>query len=287
MDEFLSGLAAAAFLRRAVVAALLASVVCGVLGTLAVVRRSTYVAGAVSHSVLAGIGFARYAAVVWGWTWMTPRVGSMAAALVVAAILGSAAQRERVRGDTVLSIVWTVGMAVGLAFLAGVPGYKADLMNALFGNILLVTETDLVWMASFGVVAVAALAATWRWVLATCFHAGLARLRGVPVPAVETMLSVLEALAVVMLVKIVGVVLIIALLAIPAAAAGMMTRRLVPMMFVATGLSVFVTVGGLALAYAPDWPVGPTIVLLSTAVYGAVALAAHALRKKNASRTVR
>lgn len=277
MSEFLRACLDYPFLARAVGAALLAAVLCGTVGTLAVVRRSTYVAGAVSHSVLAGIGFARFAAHAWGWTWLTPTGGAFAAAALAAAILsGSSRRGGATRPDTVLSLLWTVGMAAGLAFMSAVPGYQEDLMGYLFGNILLVTPGDLAWMAALAATAVGATALLWRHVLAVAFQRDLARVRGVPTRAVDLLLALLEAFSVVLLARIVGVVLVIALLAIPAATAGLAARRLAPMMVLAAALCATTTLGGLALSYGPDWPVGPAIVLLSAGLYVAV-LALRAL----------
>ncbi len=281
MTEFLQGLAEFPFLQRAAAAALLAAVVCGTVGTLAVVRRSTYVAGAVSHSVLAGIGFARFAAFAWGWTLLTPTGGAFAAAALAALVLAASARRShRARPDTTLSLLWTVGMAAGLAFMSAVPGYQEDLMGYLFGNILLVTPGDLAWMAALDVAVLVVYRALWRHILALSFNRSLACVRGVPVRATETVLSLLEAFAVVLLAKVVGVVLVIALLAIPAATANLFSRRLVPMMILAVALAAAMTLGGLALGYGPDWPAGPTIVLLSAAIY-ALAAGVRRLRPAN------
>ena len=262
-----------AFLQRAVAAALLAAVACGMVGTLAVVRRSTYVAGAVSHSVLAGIGFARFAAFAWGWTFLTPAGGAFLAAAVAAFILSAAGRGgPRHRPDTVLSILWTVGMALGLAFMHAVPGYQEDLMGYLFGNLLLVSPADLGWMAALDLATFVAFRLLWRHILALSFNRDLARIRGTRVRAVEMLLALLEAFSVVLLAKLVGIVLVIALLAIPAATAGHLSRRLLPMMLLAAVLCAASSLGGLALAYVRDWQVGPTIVLLSAAVYAVVAV---------------
>ena len=280
MSEFVSACLAYPFLQRAVAAALLASVLCAMVGTLAVVRRSTYVAGAVSHSVLAGIGFARYAAYAWGLTLLTPTGGAFVAAALAAGILSWSSRRSTTgRPDTTLSILWTVGMAAGLAFMNAVPGYQEDLMGYLFGNILLVTPGDLAWMGALALAAAAGLSLLWRHVMAVCFQRELARVRGVPTRAVDLLLSLLEAFSVVLLSRIVGIVLVIALLVLPAATAGLLSRRLVPMMALAGLLCAFTTLGGLAIAYAPDWPPGPCIVLFGAAVYLLVAAARRILQR--------
>jgi zinc transport system permease protein len=122
-------------------------------------------------------------------------------------------------------------------------------------------------MAGLDAALLAALTLGYRGLLAICFNEELARLRGVRVAVYETLLALLVAVAVVLLVKVVGVVLAIALLTLPAATAATFTRRLVPMMAAATSLCAALTVGGLALSYAPEWPAGATIILLAGGVY--------------------
>ncbi len=267
MSGFLSACAQHAFLRQALVASVLAAVACGTVGSLIVVRRSTYIAGAISHSVLAGLGFARYAAVVWGWEAFHPTLGALLAAVLSALLVVAICARGHARRDTVLSVVWAVGMAVGIAFMAATPGYQEDLMSYLFGNVLLVSRQDLIVMALLNGLLVALLALGYRGLLAVSFNAELAGIRGVRTLTFETLLGLLTAVAVVLLIQVVGVVLVIALLTLPAATAALFTRRLVPMMLMATLLCAFVTVGGLALSYTPEWPVSSTIVFLAGGLY--------------------
>ena len=115
--EFFSAVADFPFLRHAVIAGLLAGVACGVVGTYVVVRRITYIAGAIAHCVLAGLGIARYLQVVHGWP-VPPQVGAVVAAVVAALIIGFVSLYIREREDTVIGAVWAIGMAVGILFIA-------------------------------------------------------------------------------------------------------------------------------------------------------------------------
>ena len=256
-----------AFLQHAVLAGGLAAVAGGVVGSLVVVRRTTYLAGAISHCVLAGLGLARYLQRVHGLTWFTPMLGASLAAVLAAALIAWLTVRQRQRPDTALSIVWAVGMALGVSFLAATPGYQDDLMSYLFGSILLVSPSELALMAALDVVLLAIVGLCFNRLLAVAFSADQARLRGVRVAFYETLFLVLTALTVVLLVKVAGIVLALALLTLPAATAGLLTRRLPPMMAAATGIGAVVTVGGLALSYGPEWPPGATIVEVAAAVY--------------------
>ncbi len=267
MSEFWQDLARFTFLQYAVAAGLLASVASGVVGSYVVARRTTYVAGAISHCVLGGMGLARYLERVHGWTAATPMRGAVVAAVVAALVVGVVTLRGRQRADTVLSAVWAVGMALGVSFMVATPGYHEDLMSYLFGNILMVAGADLRLMIGLNVAVLILAALGHHALVAIGFNERLARLRGVRVELYELLFLVVTALTVVLLVKVVGIILAIALLTLPAATAGFFTTRLPHMMLLATVLSMGLTLGGLALSYRPEWPAGATIVQLAGLVY--------------------
>ena len=272
---FFKDLGSYPFLVNAVVAAVLASVAAGLAGSLVVVRRSTYLAGAVSHSILAGLGLARLLQRRFGFEGLTPMGGAVLVAVGVALLLARLTSRGKHRSDTVLSAVWTGGMALGVSFVAATPGYQDDLMSYLFGSILLVTGGDLAWMAGMDVLILGVMALCYNRFLAIAFNEELARLRGVNTALYETVYHVLTALTVVLLVRVAGIVLAIALLTLPAAAAGLLTRRLDRMMALAVVIGIGVSLLGLAVSYAPGWPPGATIVELAVLVYLAAACLAR------------
>jgi zinc transport system permease protein len=267
MLSFFQDLLAYPFLRNAVLAAVLASVAAGLTGSLVVVRRSTYLAGAVSHSVLAGLGLARLLQRRFGFDGLTPMMGAVLVAAAVAVLLARLTRRGEHRTDTVLSAVWTGGMALGVLFVAATPGYQDDLMSYLFGSILLVSGEDLAWMAAMDGLILGVIALCYNRFLAIAFNEELARLRGVNTALYELVYHLLTALTVVLLVRVAGIVLAVALLTLPAAAAGLLTRRLDRMMAVAVGLGIGVSLLGLAVSYGPGWPPGATIVELAVVVY--------------------
>jgi len=280
MHDFFQALSdpSMSFVRYALWAGLLASVSLGVVGSYVVTRRITYIAAAISHCVLGGIGVAVYLNTVRGWQWCDPMFGALAAALGSALIIGLVSLYARQREDTVISAVWAVGMAVGLVFLARSPS-SVDPMSYLFGNILFVYQPDVWMVAVLDVVVVALGVGLYPKLLAVCFDEEFAELRGVRVKWHYLLLLCLTALTVVLLVRVVGIVLVIALVTLPAAVAGHFARRLWQMMAVASLCSmVFVTLG-LAWSYPTDLPSGPVIILVAGAAYLAVALLGRLRRR--------
>ncbi len=267
MIEFVDALSTSPLLQRALLAGVIASVACGVVGSYVVARRITYIAGGVAHCTLGGMGAARYFEQVHGWSWLHPVHGAMAAALVAAMLIGWVSLRARQREDTVISALWAIGMAVGILFIARTPGYYGDLMGYLFGNILLVSSKDLVVMGGLDMAVVGVGVLFYNRFLAVCFDEEFARLRGVSVEFYYLLLLGMTALTVVVLTRVVGLVMVIALLTLPVAVAGHFVRRLWQVMFVASLVSVALTSGGLALSYRPGLPPGATTIALAGVLY--------------------
>ena len=255
------------FLQLAFAAALLAGIASGMVGTFVVTRRISYVAGAISHSVLAGLGLARYLQRVHGVEWLNPLFGALIAAIVSAFVIAVVRYRAAEREDTAISAVWAGGMALGVIFIALTPGYNADLMSYLFGNILMVSPADLIITAALVVVVGGVILLNFNKFKAVSFDEEFAALRGINVEACNLLLLCLTALTVVVLVSVVGVVMVIALLALPAAAAGRFGRTLGRIMALAVVFSFLTIVAGISLSYAPDLPAGATTIVLSVLVY--------------------
>ena len=260
-----------ALLRYALVAGLLASVAFGIVGCYVITRRISYIAAAVSHCVLGGIGLGLYAQTVIGLAWCDPLYGAIAAALLAAVAIGLISLHARQREDTVISAIWTIGMGVGLLFLYKTPGYNEPMVY-LFGNILYLTAHDLWLIAVLDIVIVVLALGLYNKFVAICFDEEFARLRGVRTQLLYVLLLCLTALCVVLMVRVVGIVMVIGLLTLPAAIAGQFTHQLKQMMLVAVLVCmIFVTVG-LALSFVLDLPTGPVIVSLAALGYLAAAL---------------
>jgi zinc transport system permease protein len=259
------------FLRYALMTGLLASVALGIMGTYVVTRRITYIAGAISHCVLAGIGAALYLQVNHGWTWFHPMFGAVVSALLAAVIIGMVSLYARQREDTVIGALWSVGMAIGLLLIYKTPGY-IDPMSYLFGDILLISRQDLWLVAGLDVLVATAGLVFYNKFLAACFDEEFTALRGVHVRLYYLLLLCLTALTVVLLVRVVGIVLVIALLTLPAAVAGHFSRQLWQMMALAIVCCAVFTTAGLAVSYRFDLQSGPTIIVLAAVVYLAVAV---------------
>jgi len=259
-----------AFLQHALLAGLLVSVPCGVVGSFVVIRRISYIAGGIAHSVLAGLGLVHYLQVVHGYNGLSPMGGAVLAALLAALVIGWVSLNLRQREDTVIGAVWAVGMAIGIIFISLTPGYTTDLMSYLFGNILMVSAHELRLIGALDVLVLVVVALFHKQLIAVCFDSEYAALRGVHVNRFYFLLLGLIAVTVVLMVSVVGIILVIALLTLPAAMANVFARRLWQMMALATLLCAVLTTAGLALSYGPDLPAGAVTILLTGGAFFAV-----------------
>lgn len=258
--SFFQALVEFEFLRLALLAGLCAAVGCGIVGSYVQVKQLGYLAGGVAHAALGGMGVAWFlgAAPLWG---------ALVAAVLAALLIGVIRLYGRAAEDMLVSAVWAGGMALGVLFLSLTPGYKVDLTAYLFGNILLVSEQDLLLMVALNVVLIAVALVCQRLLLALCFDEEHARSRGAPVRAAYLLLMIMIAMTVVLLVRQVGLILVIALLTLPAATARHWVATLARMMWVSGALAAIACSGGLMLAWQPGLPPGAVIILLTVALY--------------------
>ena len=258
------------FLQMALLASLLASIASGTIGSFVVVKRIAFIAGAISHSLLGGMGLCLWLQRSYGLEWCDPLLGAFAGAIGSAMLLGWIHLNYRQREDAVIAAIWSTGMAIGVIFISLTPGTNVDLMNFLFGNILWINTRDLILLGILDVFIIGFIFFYYRRFLALCFDEEQALLRGIPVRRLYMLLLSLVAVTVVLLIQVIGTVLVIALLTIPATLAGLFTNRLPIMIGSAIGLSALFSFFGLEASYLLDWPPGSTIALLAALVYFAI-----------------
>lgn len=259
------------FMQMALVAGLLAAVLCGVLGPLIVQLRLTYAAGALSHAVLGGLAAASVVELRFGWFPLDGLFVASATGVGLALVIAQLSWERAGDTDSVLSALWAIGMSAGIVLLSTTPG-TPDIMGFLFGNLLLLSTAQIVALGLLTLITVSAVLLWYpRW-LALCLDREHALMRGVRAKLFYHGLLVLLSLAVVLLTHFIGIVLVLALLTLPAALARRFCRRLLLLMGVATGVGIASVCAGLSASYVLDWPTGPTIALVAGGAYGCACL---------------
>ncbi len=244
------------FMRNALMAGLLASLICGIMGTLVVVNRIVFLSGGIAHAAYGGIGLSFY----FGWPYLVGTLGfSLAAGMGMAAVT----LKAKHRADTVIGVIWAIGMAFGIILIDLTPGYNVDLMSYLFGSILTVPGTDLFIMLAMGVLIAALTIYYFQDLLAMSYDEEFAQIRGVPVKGLYFTMTAMLAVTIVMVIQVVGLILVIALLTIPPFIMEKHSKSLVQMMVGSSLLGAVFTFIGLWLAYRYDLTSGASIILVA------------------------
>jgi zinc transport system permease protein len=243
-------------LRNPIIASILASVACGIVGTYVVVKRIVFISGGISHASFGGIGLGYFFGV-------DPVFGALVFAPIAAVTMGVVSRRTKLAEDTAIGILWAIGMAIGILFVYLTPGFAPDLMSYLFGDILFVSSQQMTLMLILDITIVLVTFLLYKELLAISFDEEFSTAAGLPAERLYLALLCLVALTVVALIRVVGIILVIALLTIPAAMARQFTHNFKKIMLLSIFLSIVFTQCGLWLSYLLDWPSGATIILVA------------------------
>ncbi len=260
MIDSIGGILQYEFMRNALIAGLLVSIACGVIGTFVVIKRIVFISGGVAHAAYGGIGLAYFA----GWN---PVIGAIIFSLVSAFAMGAVQRKTRERADSIIGVMWAMGMAIGIIFLDLTPGYKADLMSYLFGSILAVPSGDLWIMLLMDFVIIILMAVFFKELIGVSFDEQFAMVENVPVDWIYMLLMAMIGFSVVMLMRVVGLIMVIALLTIPASISAMFLKDIRKIMIVASLLGMVFTTIGLFLSYYLNLTSGATIIVIAGTAY--------------------
>ena len=264
------------FMRHALLAGLLASIMCGIIGTLVVVNRIVFLSGGIAHAAYGGIGLAFF----FGFSYL---LGILGFALLMAVIMAAVTLRTKQRADTIIGVLWAVGMALGVILLDLTPGYNVDLMGYLFGSILAVPSADLWLMVIINGLVILFAGYWYHDLVSLSYDEEFAQVRGVPVRLLYFLLIAMIALSVVMVIRVVGLILVIALLTIPPYIAEKYAGSLWGMMIYSVLLNIFFSITGLWLSFRFNLTSGASIIMVA-AVCFFISLLVQRLKPKRSTR---
>ena len=249
------------FFQKAFLAAVFASISCGIIGSYIVSRRIVFISGGITHASFGGIGLA----FLLGFN---PLVGAVLFAVASALGIQFFTKVAEIREDSSIAIWWSLGMALGIIFVFMTPGYTPNLMSYLFGNILTVTNSELWWMFILNVVIISFFALFFRNILYVAFDEEFARTAGLPVQLYNYLIIILIALTVVLNIRVVGIILILSLLTIPQASANLFTKDFKKLLILSSVFAFVGTIAGLFISYFMDIPSGAAIIFTLVLMFG-------------------
>jgi zinc transport system permease protein len=248
------------FFRNAFSSAFLMSVSCGLIGTYIVARRMVFISGGITHASFGGVGISYY----FGWP---PMAGAAVFALVAALITENLTRKKLIRNDSLIAVMWSLGMAIGIIFIYLTPGYSPNLMSFLFGSIITVTSLDLSLMLALTVIVTLIFILFYRVILFVSFDEQFARTRGIPVMLVNYMLIVLVALTIVLSIRVAGIILVLSLLTIPQNTANLFTSSFGRILVWSVIIGFIGAIAGLITSYYLNIPSGATIIFSLVIIY--------------------
>jgi len=253
------------FFQKAVLAAVFASISCGIIGSYIVSRRIVFISGGITHASFGGIGLA----FLLGFN---PLLGAVLFAVGAALGIQFFTKVAEIREDSSIAIWWSLGMALGIIFVFMTPGYTPNLMSYLFGNILTVTSSELWWMFMLNIVIIAFFILFFRKILYIAFDEEFARTAGLPVNLFNYLTITLIALTVVLNIRVVGIILILSLLTIPQASANLFTKDFRKLLILSSVFAFIGTLLGLFISYFLDIPSGAAIIFTLVLMFGILRL---------------
>lgn len=251
------------FLLNAIYTVLIISVISGIIGSYIVSRRMVFLSGGITHASFGGLGVAWYL----GWN---PFIGAAIFAVLSALGIEWMSVRAKVRQDTSIGILWSVGMAIGVLFIFLTPGYAPNLQSYLFGNVLIVTNSEMKIGLYLLIAVVLFFVIFYRAILFSAFDKEFTSLRGVPAGFINTIAMIFVALAIVVAIKAVGIILVMAMFTLPQAVSSLFTKKMGSMMIWSTLITLVGSLLGLNFSFTLNIPTGVSIVF-SLAMFWIVA----------------
>lgn len=267
MIAFFEALKQNPLLQYAMITGLASSFASGIVGSFVVIKRIAFISGGIAHSILGGIGISVWLSNYFNIPWITPIGGALTSAIIAAVLLGWIHLKFRQREDAIIAALWSFGMAIGIIFLSITPGANFEISNYLIGNILWVSQKDLITIFILDILVFVVILFTYNRLLVICFDEKQARLQNIAVEVCYFTLLVLIAMTIVLLIQIVGVILVITMLIIPATIANHYTMHLPKMMLYAIGLTMLFFIVGIVASFYLNLPTGATIALLAGIAY--------------------
>lgn len=268
------------FFNNALLAAIFASIACGIIGSYIVSKRMVFISGGITHASFGGIGIAWFLGI-------NPILGAAVFSVLAALGIEWVSLKSNVREDSAIGILWSFGMAVGIIFIFITPGYAPNLMSYLFGSILTVSGTDLIMIAILAAILIILFTAFYHLILFVAFDEDYARSHNIPINLIKYILISLVAITIVLNIRLVGIILVISFLTIPQSTANIFTKKFNYIILLSIAFGVIGSVSGLLISYYSNIPSGATIIFVFVILFILSKLIKMSLVRMNIQRQIR
>lgn len=245
------------FMQRAIIACILSGISCGIVGSYIVARRMVFLSGGITHASFGGLGLALYLGI-------NPTLGAMLFAVLSALGIEFSSRRIKLREDSAIGIMWSLGMAIGALFMSLRPGYASDLTSYLFGNILLVDKSDIVMLVTLSAILVIGAITMLRRIMYITFDQDYAQSQGMATQSIAYVMAIIVSLAIVLSIKVMGIILLISLMTIPTVVANILTKDYRKIALLSTVIGIVGNITGFVVSYNFNLPTGSCIIFILT-----------------------
>ena len=260
------------FITNSLLAGILASISCGIIGTYIVTRRMVFLSGGITHASFGGIGIGYF----FGFN---PIISAAVFGILSALGIEFISKRSEIREDSVIGILWSFGMAVGIIFIFLTPGYAPNLMSYLFGSILTVSTLDILLMFGLSLVLIIIFISFYRIILFISYDQEFAKTHRIAVNSINYILISLVALTIVLNIKVVGIILVISLLTIPQSTANLFTKNFKNIIIASIVIGLIGAFLGLIISYKINIPSGASIIFSLVMIFILAKLFQLSIRK--------
>ncbi|MEA2077312.1 MAG: metal ABC transporter permease [Candidatus Marinimicrobia bacterium] len=261
------------FVQNALITGVLLSITAGIIGSLVVIKRDTFLIGGIAHASFGGLG-------LFYFLGLDPILGAFAVALASGSIIGLSNEKQLQAHNALIGVLWAFGMSLGIIFITITPGFAPNLLTYLFGDILTVTRPDILSIVIYNLILLIFLFLFYKPLIVYLFDKEFAALHGIKVKLYRLFFYLFISIAVVLMIRSVGIILVLALLTIPPLIVLPLFKRLPMIILMSILVSLFIFISGFFIAYYTNLPTGPIIIVTGTVLLLLVRLVCL-LKKKN------
>lgn len=259
IPAFISALGRYEFLQSALLTAVMVGIMSGIVGSFIILRGMSLMGDAISHAVLPGVAVAYMLGI-------NVLVGASVFGILAAVLIGFVATHSKIKTDTSIGVVFSAFYALGF-ILISMAESATNLHHILFGNILAVSDSDIMSTAIVLGLVILFVSFFYKELLITSFDETYAKTYGLKTQVLHYGLMLVLTLVTVSALQTVGIILVVAMLITPAATAFLWTDRLVTMLFLSAGIGAVSAISGLYFSYTLNWASGPAIVLMAAVLF--------------------
>ena len=262
------------FVQNALLSGLLLSIIAGIIGSLIVVKRDTFLIGGISHASFGGLG-------LFYFLGLNPILGAFTVAFLSGSLIGASKEEKLHENNALIGVVWAFGMAVGIIFITLTPGFAPNLLTYLFGDILTVRDQEIVWMLIFTLILLLSVFLFYKPFIVYLLDPEFAALQGIKIRIYRLFYYFFISTTIVLMIRSVGIILVLALLTIPPLIILPFCKRLWVILLMSVVLCLFMFTAGFTIAFYTHLPTGPVIIVTGTLLLFIVRLLSCLLRKRN------